>query len=104
MVFVECEEWPADRRRLDCSILFFDLTWLRRAAPTLGERSNETQRVQGYLEGRLWAAFVALPLASQNAFAVEDPLSTSARVYREFDAENCLQGTAGWLTMAIPLP
>jgi hypothetical protein len=32
------------------------------------------------------------------------PVSTSARVYREFDAENRLQGTAGWLTMAIPLP
>ena len=32
------------------------------------------------------------------------PVSTSARVYREFDAENRLRGTAGWLTMAIPLP
>jgi len=32
------------------------------------------------------------------------PVSTSARVYREFDAENRLQGTAGWPTMAIPLP
>ena len=31
------------------------------------------------------------------------PVSTKLRVYREFDTENRFQGTAGVLTIAVPL-
>ena len=55
----------------------------------------------GPFEGRV----IALGGAMTYNFALgKIPVSTSARVYREFDAKNRLQGTAGWPTMAIPLP
>jgi hypothetical protein len=55
----------------------------------------------GPFEGRV----IALGGAMTYNFALgKIPVATSARVYREFDATNRLQGTAGWLTMAIPLP
>jgi hypothetical protein len=31
------------------------------------------------------------------------PISTSIKVYREFDVQNRLEGTAGWFTVSIPL-
>ena len=96
----------------------------------MGERPNETKRIQGRRRPEVsqqglfdWAdqftpdgdpgdkigAFegrvIALGGAMTYNFGLgKIPVSTSARVYREFDAENRLQGTAGWLTMAIPLP
>jgi hypothetical protein len=55
----------------------------------------------GAFEGRV----VALGGGMTYNFALgKIPVSTTARVYREFDTDNRLQGTAGWLTMAIPLP
>jgi hypothetical protein len=55
----------------------------------------------GPFEGRV----IALGGAMTYNFALgKIPVATSARVYREFDTTNRLQGTAGWLTMAIPLP
>ena len=31
------------------------------------------------------------------------PISTRLKVYREFDAENRLEGTAGYMTVSLPL-
>ncbi len=33
----------------------------------------------------------------------QTPISTRVKVYREFDVENRLEGTAGYFTVAFPL-
>jgi hypothetical protein len=54
----------------------------------------------GSFEGRVAALGGAM---GYNFMVGKIPIATSVKVYREFDVQNRLEGTAGWFSVTIPL-